>query len=40
MKLLNGEVLSGDDVLVDADLKKGAMRFEREAAHAARTVSE
>jgi ATP-dependent Clp protease ATP-binding subunit ClpB len=32
MKLLDGEVLAGDTVEVDADLKKGEMKFERETA--------
>jgi ATP-dependent Clp protease ATP-binding subunit ClpB len=36
MKLLDGEVLPGDHVLVDADLKKGEMTFETAAAKAAR----
>ena len=30
MKLLDGEVLPGETVEVDADLKKGMMTFERE----------
>jgi hypothetical protein len=37
MKLLDGEVLPGDTIAVDADLMKGEMKFEREAAEAART---
>ncbi len=37
LKLLDGDVLPGDTVAVDADLKKGEMKFEREAAKAART---
>ena len=36
MKLLEGDVRPGDSVEVDADLKKGDMRFERGAAKAAR----
>jgi ATP-dependent Clp protease ATP-binding subunit ClpB len=32
LKILDGEVLSGDTVEVDADLKKGQMLFERETA--------
>ena len=31
MKLLNGSVLPGDHLLVDADTKLGEMKFEREA---------
>ncbi len=31
MKLLNGSVLPGDHILVDADRKLGEMKFEREA---------
>ena len=37
MKILDAEVLPGDTVEVDADLKKGAMTFERAAAKAERT---
>jgi len=37
MKLLDGEVLPGETVDVDADLKKGTMTFERAKAKAART---
>jgi ATP-dependent Clp protease ATP-binding subunit ClpB len=37
MKLLDGEVLPGETVEVDADLKKGTMSFEPAAAKAART---
>ena len=36
MKLLDGEILPGDTVLVDADLKKGEMTFQRATAKAAR----
>ncbi len=36
MKLLDGEILPGDTVLVDADEKKGEMKFERATAKAAR----
>jgi len=36
MKLLDGDVLPGETVEVDADLKKGTMTFERAAAKAAR----
>ncbi len=36
MKILDGEILAGDTVEVDADLKKGEMKFERELAKAAR----
>jgi hypothetical protein len=36
MKLLDGEVLSGETVEVDGDLKKGVMTFERATAKAAR----
>ena len=35
LKLLDGEVLAGDTVLVDADLEKGEMKFEKEAVPAA-----
>ena len=31
MKMLEGEIQPGDSVLVDADLEKGVMKFEREA---------
>ena len=31
LKLLDGEIQPGDMVSVDADLEKGAMKFEREA---------
>jgi ATP-dependent Clp protease ATP-binding subunit ClpB len=37
MKLLDGEVLPGETVEVDADLKKGTMTFGREKAKAVRT---
>jgi ATP-dependent Clp protease ATP-binding subunit ClpB len=36
MKLLDGEVLPGDSVSVDADPKRGEMKFERATAKAAR----
>jgi ATP-dependent Clp protease ATP-binding subunit ClpB len=36
MKLLDGEVLAGNSVVVDAELRKGQMTFERAAAKAAR----
>jgi ATP-dependent Clp protease ATP-binding subunit ClpB len=36
MKLLDGDVLPGESMVVDADLKKGEMRFERATAKAAR----
>jgi hypothetical protein len=36
MKLLHGEVLPGETVEVDGDLKKGTMTFARAAAKAAR----
>jgi ATP-dependent Clp protease ATP-binding subunit ClpB len=36
MKLLDGDVLPGDHVAVDGDLRKGEMKFERETAKAAR----
>jgi len=36
MKLLDGEILPGETVEVDADLKKGTMTFERAKAKAAR----
>jgi len=39
MKLLDGEVLPGETVEVDADLKKGAMTFERATAKGARQGS-
>ena len=35
MKLLDGEVVPGDSLTVDADLKKGAMTFEHPASKAA-----
>jgi ATP-dependent Clp protease ATP-binding subunit ClpB len=34
MRLLDGSVVPGDHILVDADAKKGEMKFEREAAKA------
>jgi ATP-dependent Clp protease ATP-binding subunit ClpB len=37
MKLLNGDVLPGETVEVDADLKKGSMTFERATAKTARS---
>jgi len=36
MKILDGDVLPGDTLTVDADLKKARMTFERESAKAAR----
>ena len=36
MKILDGEVMPGDMVEVDGDLKKGSMTFERATAKAAR----
>jgi ATP-dependent Clp protease ATP-binding subunit ClpB len=36
MKILDGDVLPGDTLQVDADLKKGQMNFERETAKAGR----
>jgi flagellar biosynthesis component FlhA len=36
MKILDSSVLPGDSVAVDADLKEGAMTFERATAKAAR----
>jgi ATP-dependent Clp protease ATP-binding subunit ClpB len=36
MKLLDGDVVPGDHVVVDADLRKNEMKFEREAVKAAR----
>ncbi|MGD1157218.1 MAG: ATP-dependent chaperone ClpB [Terriglobia bacterium] len=36
MKLLDGDVLPGDSLTVDADMKKGAMTFARATAKAAR----
>jgi ATP-dependent Clp protease ATP-binding subunit ClpB len=36
MKLLDGEILPGETVEVDADMKKGVMTFERATAKAAR----
>ncbi|MBI4464839.1 MAG: hypothetical protein HY647_09070, partial [Acidobacteria bacterium] len=30
LKMLDGEILPGDSVVVDADLEKGVMRFEKE----------
>ncbi|MGA2632546.1 MAG: AAA family ATPase, partial [Terriglobia bacterium] len=36
MKLLDGDVLPGDTLTVDADMKRGEMRFERTTAKAAR----
>jgi len=35
IKILDGEILPGDTVLVDADIKKGEMKFEKEAVAAA-----
>jgi hypothetical protein len=34
MKLLDGDVLPGDTLTVDADMKRGEMRFERATAKA------
>ncbi len=36
MKLLDGEVVPGDSLTVDADMKKGAMTFARATAKAAK----
>jgi len=36
MKLLDGDIVAGDHVVVDADLRKNEMKFEREAVKAAR----
>jgi len=36
MKLLDGDVLPGDTIEVDADLKKGEMKFERETVEVTR----
>lgn len=36
LKILDAEVMPGETLEVDADLKKGAMSFERAAARAAR----
>jgi type III secretory pathway component EscV len=36
MKLLDGDVLPGETVGVDGDLKKGVMTFERATAKTAR----
>jgi ATP-dependent Clp protease ATP-binding subunit ClpB len=36
MKLLDGEVVPGDSLTVDADMKKGAMTFAQATAKAAR----
>ena len=38
MKLLDGEVLPGETIEVDADLKKGAMTFGRDTAKAAKAT--
>ena len=37
MKLLDGDVLPGDSLVVDGDLKKGQMTFDRATAKATRT---
>jgi ATP-dependent Clp protease ATP-binding subunit ClpB len=37
MKMLDGEVLPGENLTVDADIKKGIMTFTRTAVKAART---
>jgi hypothetical protein len=34
MKLLDGDVLPGDTLTVDGDMKRGEMRFERATAKA------
>jgi hypothetical protein len=34
MKLLDGEVFAGDTLIVDRDMKRGEMRFERATAKA------
>ena len=36
MKLLDGDVLPGDSITVEADLKKGEMKFEHATAKVAR----
>jgi type III secretory pathway component EscV len=36
MKLLDGDVVPGDALTVDADMKKGEMSFARAAAKAAK----
>jgi ATP-dependent Clp protease ATP-binding subunit ClpB len=36
MKMLDGEILPGDSITIDADLKEGVMVFEKEAAKVAR----
>ncbi|MGH9403508.1 MAG: hypothetical protein ACRD2P_15540, partial [Terriglobia bacterium] len=36
MKMLEGDVLPGDSLTVDANLKKGEMVFEKETVKAAR----
>jgi flagellar biosynthesis component FlhA len=36
MKILDGEVLPGDSLTIDADLKKGQITFARPATKAAR----
>ena len=36
MKLLDGDVLAGESLTVDGELKKGQMTFERPAAKAAK----
>jgi ATP-dependent Clp protease ATP-binding subunit ClpB len=38
MKLLDGEVLPGETIEVDADLKKGAMTFGRDTAKATKAT--
>jgi ATP-dependent Clp protease ATP-binding subunit ClpB len=37
LRILDGEVLAGDTVSIDGDLKRGQMKFEREALKAARS---
>ncbi|MGH9357852.1 MAG: type VI secretion system ATPase TssH, partial [Terriglobia bacterium] len=34
MKMLDGEIVPGDSLTVDADLKKGEMKFEKEGVRA------
>jgi ATP-dependent Clp protease ATP-binding subunit ClpB len=36
MKMLDGEIMPGDSLAVDADLKKGEMVFEKEAVKTAK----
>jgi hypothetical protein len=37
MEILDGDVLPGETVTIDAETRRGQMTFEREAAKAART---